>query len=79
MTSFFDRCPTCKTALRAAAKCVTCGFIAIAALDPHAHLHRDKFTPEPVRFVAVVASSLTVASDQTHIVNFRVPNRQKSI
>jgi hypothetical protein len=53
----FERCPICQKVKRIAAQCAVCGVIAIAALDPHAHTHGDKYVPQPTRTVTVVAST----------------------
>lgn len=58
----FELCPKCQAAKRVAARCLTCGFLAVAALDPHAHTHTEKYTPAATRSVTVVASTSTSSS-----------------
>jgi hypothetical protein len=40
-----------------AIKCVACGFVAVAVIDPHAHDHRDKFEIDTTKLSLTLTSS----------------------
>jgi len=69
-----ERCPICRKTKRVAAKCLTCSFVAVAIIDPHAHDHRDKYEIDTTRLsVALTTSSANTALDGSGIV-FKVAN-----
>jgi hypothetical protein len=53
----FEKCPFCKTLKHVAVRCVTCGFIAISAADPHSHTELEKYVPPAISKVTVVTSA----------------------